>query len=424
MKRIVTRRRVPEGLRGFGWMAAVALSIAVLLPGGPVGTAAARGDAAARPTATPARRNKAQPAATPRPTATAVLPVSRIVPPITASLVVTINVDSTFARVAPDWNAGLVGRLMKWDRFTAVGRNADAEWLQIDYGNSLVWIHQTMARYPRDLEGVRNPLVQALSVNEKAGNLSPSRVVLSPAGAPGIPARARQIYQAAVASGRDPFLFTVAGDCNSELPVYLGRFAVGGLDLAAVGFGNLQATAGKWGRSFARASLAVDGGHNAASVMDPLFNRSDQCHADEGPLACELRVSNASVVFIGLGTGDTFTWNDFPANYRRIIDTAIQYKVLPVLVTKADSLESTQGGAPQGAINDAIRALGNEYQVPVMDFALAARGLPGQGLLDEAREIPGQGVVYNPNERFHLNGYGMDMRMVLTLMTLNAIGAR
>ncbi len=66
---------------------------------------------------------------------------------------VTINVDSTFARNAPKWQSGLVGRLMKWDRFTAVGRSADAQWLNIDYGNSLVWIHLTMARFPQRPRG-------------------------------------------------------------------------------------------------------------------------------------------------------------------------------------------------------------------------------------------------------------------------------
>jgi hypothetical protein len=342
-------------------------------------------------------------------------------PAVSATLVVTINVDSTFARVAPDWNAGLVGRLMKWDRFTAVGRNADAEWLHIDYGNSLVWIHQTMARFPRNLEGVENPLVLALPVTEKSGNLSPSRIRLTPIGVPVISARARQIYRQSAAAGRNPTLFTVAGDCNSEPPVYLGRFAAGGFDLKANGFGNLQSVATRFAKSFARHSLAVDGGHNAASAADPLFAHAEQCAAGEGPLACELRASQASVIFISLGTGDTFTWQDFEANYRRLIDTALQAGALPVLVTKADDLESLQGGAPAGHINGVIRRLGQEYQIPVMDFALAAKRLPHQGLADEGREIEGRGVVYLTDDRFHVNGYGMDMRMLMTLMTLSAI---
>jgi hypothetical protein len=155
--------------------------------------------------------------------------------------------------------------------------------------------------------------------------------------------------------------------------------------------------------------------------MDPLFANAEQCAAGEGPLACELRASKASIVFISLGTGDTFTWQDFEANYRRLIDTALLAGALPVLVTKADDLESLQGGAPAGAINGAIRRLGQEYQLPVMDFAQAAKRLPRQGLADEGHEIEGRGVVYLTDDRFHLNGYGMDMRMLMTLMTLNAI---
>ncbi len=336
-------------------------------------------------------------------------------------LTVTVNVDSTFAYIAPDWNAGRVGRLMKWQTVKAIGRNANGEWLQVDYGNSLVWLHRTMVRFPGDLNGVDSPVVMALPATENASRLSPSRIRMTPIGTPVISARARQIYRQAIAAGRDATLFTVAGDCNSEPPVYLGRFAAGGFDLAANGFATLQPVAKKFARSFSWTSVAVDGGHNSASVLDPLFANSRQCEASESPLACELRRSNASIVFIALGTGDTFTWQDFEANYRRIIDTALASKVLPVLVTKADDLESTQGGAPSGTINAIIRRLGTEYQLPVMDFGLAARRLPDQGLAEEGHEEAGRGVVYAAASRFHLNGYGMDMRMLLTLTTLSAI---
>lgn len=337
------------------------------------------------------------------------------------TLTVTVNLDSVFAYIAPDWTAGRVGRLMKWQTARAVGRNTNGEWLQIDYGNSLVWLHRTMVSFPGDLDGLNATVVQALPVTEKASRVSPSRIRMTLIGAPAISARARQIYRRAIATGRDASLFTVAGDCNSEPPVYLGRFAAGGFDLAANGFSALRPTARKFARSFDRVSLAVNGGHNSASVLDPLFADSQLCEANESPLACELRRSNASIVFIAVGTGDTFIWQDFEANYRRIIDTALAANVLPVLVTKADDLEATQGGAPSGTINAIIRRLGAEYQLPVMDFALAARRLPDQGLAEEGREVAGQGVVYAAASRFHLNGYGMDMRILLTLATLNAI---
>ncbi len=336
------------------------------------------------------------------------------------SLTVTISVDSVFAYSAPDWNAGRVGRLMKWQTARAIGRNPNGEWLQIDYGNSLVWLHRTTVSFPGDLNGNNSPLM-ALPVTEKAGRLSPSRTRMTTTGTPVISARARQLYRQAIAAGRDATLFTVAGDCNSEPPVYLGRFAAGGFDLSAHGFGALQATARKFARSFTWSSVAVEGGHNSASVLDPLFADSRRCEASESPLACELRRSNASIVFIGLGTGDTFIWQDFEANYRRIIDTALAANVLPVLVTKADDLEATQGGAPSGTINAIIRRLGAEYQLPVMDFALAARRLPDQGLAEEGKEVAGQGLVYAAASRFHLNGYGMDARILLTLTTLSAI---
>ncbi|MCS7059787.1 MAG: SGNH/GDSL hydrolase family protein [Anaerolineae bacterium] len=337
------------------------------------------------------------------------------------SLLVTVNIDSAYAYLAPDWNSGQIGRVMKWQTFIALARNPNGEWLQVDFGNNLAWLHRSMVRFAGDLEGLNAPALAALPVRETAGGLSPSRVRMATPGVPTITPRARQLYRQAVAAGRDPNLFTVAGDCNSEPQVYLGRFAAGGFDLAGNGFAALQPVAKKFARSFERVSLAVDGGHNSASVLDPLFSNAQQCRANESPLACELRRSNASIIFIALGTGDTFIWQDFEANYRRIIDTVLEHKALPVLVTKADSLESTQGGAPPEAINNVIRRLGAQYQLPVMDFALAARRLPDQGLAEEGREIPGRGLVYAAASRFHLNGYGMDLRLVMTLMTLNAV---
>jgi hypothetical protein len=132
-------------------------------------------------------------------------------------------------------------------------------------------------------------------------------------------------------------------------------------------------------------------------------------------------VSKASVVIISLGTGDTFTWQSFEANLRAVIDQAILARTAPVLMTKADDLESLQGGAPPGFINDAIRRLGAQYSIPVIDLWQATRGLPQNGLAREVREDPNRGVVDQGAQRFHLSDDGMNARILLTLQTLNAL---
>jgi hypothetical protein len=146
-------------------------------------------------------------------------------------------------------------------------------------------------------------------------------------------------------------------------------------------------------------------------MFDGAWADPGQCRPGEGPLACELRVSRAGVVFIALGTGDQFAWQDFEKNYRAVVDYTLKANVLPVLVTKADDLE-THSEAPSGYINDVIRWVGKEYGVPVLDFWQATRSLPGYGLRNEG------------NDNFHMTPAGSDTRLLATLQTLAALTRR
>jgi hypothetical protein len=197
--------------------------------------------------------------------------------------------------------------------------------------------------------------------------LTPSKWV------PTLSSRARQIYRQSLSAGHDARLFTLAGDSNSTYSRYLGRIVSGAFD--ARQYPALQATIARFEPSFTHQSVAVGGGFRAADMFDSA-KTAPGCQADEGLFACELRVSNASIVFILLGTGDKFAWREFEANYRAMIDYAVRNNVLPVLVTKADDIESIQGGASDGYINGVIRRLALEYQLPLVDLWAATRNLP------------------------------------------------
>ena len=62
-----------------------------------------------------------------------------------------------------------------------------------------------------------------------------------------------------------------------------------------------------------------------------------------------------------------------------------------------------------GYINDELRALAKEYDVPLLDFGAATARLPNHGLIDE------------PGNDFHLSGAGMGVHVVVTLQTLDTI---
>lgn len=339
-----------------------------------------------------------------------------VVPPAftpAASILVTVNIDSTYPRSGPSWDAGPVGRMLKWSTYPAIARDTSSQWFLVQDGTSRQWLHGSMMRAADDLGKL--PIAD---LGFSPGVLAPARVA---SGLPTVSSRARQLYGAAVAAGRDAGMVTVIGDCNSEWQVFFGRFASGGYSLAASGASFLQPVANQFSRSFYRASLATHGSYNAGAALDPVWSDPAQCQAGETPLACEIRVSKASVVIIALGTGDTFTWQSFEANLRAVIDNAILARTVPVLMTKADDLESLQGGAPPGFINDAIRRLGAQYSIPVIDLWQATRGLPQNGLAREVREDPNRGVVDQGAQRFHLSDDGMNARILLTLQTLNAL---
>jgi hypothetical protein len=317
---------------------------------------------------------------------------------------VMVDLDSAYVYGAANWKKGTIGRVLKWQCFDVTSRSSNLEWLLVPFGNSQAWIHGSAVRVKGDITKlpIADDVVAKVALVKELSQ-----------GLPYVNWHQRNLYQASRWAGRDTSIFTVIGDCNSESPVFLGRFAAGGMDTSSDP--KLAYTVNWFTDSFSRTSLATHGSFNAAMAFDSTWSDPKQCGGDEGPLACELRVSKASVLVIALGTGDQHDWRNFAANYRAVIEYTLSQGVLPVLMTKADALESLEGGAPPDYINDVIRNLGVAYNVPVIDFWRATRSLPNNGLAAEHNNVL---QTTNP---FHLNEQGMDMRIFMTLQTLKAI---
>ena len=320
---------------------------------------------------------------------------------------ITITTPIVWLRSEPSLLAPNVQPVAKGQFYRVNARTADNAWWRLNVPGSKTpetWLLADLAApYSGDLQSV--PVVApVLKSNPAAGKKTPAL----PTWVPQITAAHKAIYQRAVAAGKDPYMFTVVGDCNSLPPVYLQRIASGQFNVA--GLGALQSIVQKFSKSFSRISLAATGGLGAAMMMDPQWADGALCDSKtgQGPFACELWVSRASVVFIALGTQEQYTWQDFEPHYRKMIEHALSKGVLPVVVTKADDIE-TATGAPSGYINGIIRKLAAEYQIPLLDFYAATRNLPNFGLIDEG------------DKDFHLSYAGMDRRMLATLQTLAVI---
>jgi hypothetical protein len=312
----------------------------------------------------------------------------------------TITTPAVNLRSQPSLLAANTIQVHKGEFYTALARTADSAWLKLDVETAAgTWILT-------DMGALVSGKLSSLPVLTSTVSVPASRAVTYPKWIPTITPQMKQIYRQSVKYGKDLGIFTVVGDCNSLPPVYLQRIATGEFDLSKAP--GMQGTIVRFSRSFSHVSQAVNGGFNAEAMMDPDWANHAVCDKDAGPFGCEIWISRASVVFIEVGTGDQYTWQDFEANYRPMIELAQKKGVLPVLVTKADDLEA-RSGAPSSYINNIIRQLAKEYSVPLLDLWQATRTLPNNGLIDEG------------GLNFHLSPAGRDLHLVATLQTLDAI---
>lgn len=313
----------------------------------------------------------------------------------------TITVPAAYLRAQPTLVAPLTLPVAKGEFYRVTGRTANNAWMQLEVSTRTAgtWL-------PADLGVLYEGKLSSVPILTPTVRPPPVLRAAYPAWVPVITPQMKAIYRQAARMGKDPYSFTVVGDCNSLPPVYLQRVASGLFDASR--YMALRSVVTRFSASFSRVSLAVNGGFKTAAMLDPVWANGALCAKDDGPFACELWVSRASIVFIELGTGDQYEWQDFETHYRPLVELALMKGVLPVLVTKADDLEA-RSGAPSGYINDVIRKLAKEYGVPLLDLWQATRSLPNNGLLDEG------------DVDFHLSNAGMNVHLIATLQTLDAI---
>lgn len=182
----------------------------------------------------------------------------------------------------------------------------------------------------------------------------------------------RAIYERGQELGRDPNAFSKLGDSTILNPHFLGPFDEGDYKLGD--FIYLQPTIDRWSGSFARHGVGAHHGLHSWTVFDPMWADEKWCEAGEHLLACEFRLQNPSVLFVRLGSNDAGSPSGFRFNVKEVIEYAIENGVVPIIGTKADRFEGSNEN------NDILRALADEYDVPLWDFDLLAETLPGRGL--------------------------------------------
>ena len=232
-------------------------------------------------------------------------------------------------------------------------------------------------------------------------------------------AHASQIFLQGQNLGNRADVFALVGDSNTDNPNFFAPFDYGNYALGDYAY--LQDTISFFRGSFAQHSPAAVGSFNTSKVLDPAYADPARCRAAESPLACEYRLQRPSVVLILIGTGDHLDWRNFEGRYRRILDYTLAQGIVPVLLTKADDLESKEQGAPYEFTNDVIRRLSREYDLPLLDLRRVVELLPNRGCGPD-------GFHYNtpPDGRpadftgGHLS-YGYNVRNLTGLLALDEI---
>jgi hypothetical protein len=216
--------------------------------------------------------------------------------------------------------------------------------------------------------------------------------------------RVYEIYQQGIELGNNPQHFSKIGDCHNVKEAFMGLFDKPGWYKLRNENAHLQPVIDWFSGSFDRDGYAVQGGFNAAAVLNPTWADQELCEPDESPVACEIRIHQPSFAIVSL----ELAWlGRTPERYedylRQVLDLLIAQGVVPILATKADNVEGDH------AINYTTAKLAYEYDLPLWNFWRAAQDLPNHGM-DPMR-----------NDGFHISYEAWTERSFTALRTLDVI---
>ena len=313
-------------------------------------------------------------------------PVSPTPPPPSALVCPTCG--QLRLRDVPGTAGSVLGYLDANQPVTIIGRTADSAWAQIVLADGTSgWVATEYLVLNIDLSVVSvtgdaqsAPTAVALLPGADTGGTVAS--VIS-----GVSSNARQIFLDGLAKGNRAHAFTRVGDSISAAPQFLTQIGQGTYSLGDYGhlgaaisfFSGPNATGAN---PFASGSIAAHNSWGADSVLNPALAPAGVCRAGEIPLVCEYRVAKPSVAIIMFGTNDSggIPAETFRANLQRIVQTSIDMGVIPVLSTIPPKHYNPATDGRVIEFNQIIIATARGYDIPLIDYYTAMRGLPGEGL--------------------------------------------
>ncbi|NDJ76743.1 MAG: SH3 domain-containing protein [Chloroflexi bacterium] len=330
-------------------------------------------------------------------------------------------------RAGPVSTYGVIETLPPGSSLVIEARTADSAWLLVHTADDALrgWVSALYVDVPPDAMLADLPVSdEVIGVRFTEGDNDPvapenAELVAFLEDVPVLPAispRARAIY---IGSGNNPNRFTTVGDCNTTAPAFLVPFSTGYYDLGPYAY--LQSTIDFFGDSFGRSSQAAHVGFNTMMVLDSGWANPQWCEPGESVLWCEYRLSEASVAIIMFGVNDVLhlTPDTYENSLREIVEWSIDHGTIPVLSTF-----SWADGAPY--LNKALQLnvitveVARAYDVPLINFWLAAQELPNNGMMDDTHlsyGSPPGSALFDGQEATS----GFTLRNLLVLQTLDLL---
>jgi uncharacterized protein YraI len=230
----------------------------------------------------------------------------------------------------------------------------------------------------------------------------------------------RAIFARGQTLGMRADAFTKVGDSLSADPLYMTPMGTGAVELGHYDY--LAETVAYYAASAAEPSRAAMVGMATYTMFDPQWAIDAACAPGEGALVCEYRLKRPSIALILFGPNDVMRVDSayFTEQYRLIVQASLDAGVIPVLSTFSYD-ENAALWRRSVAFNNAIIALGAEYNVPVINLWLAARPLPAFGLDIDGVHMLRSGATTLRFTRADEAFYGATLRNLLSLRTLHEI---
>jgi hypothetical protein len=326
-------------------------------------------------------------------------------------------------RIDPNPTAAIITALPPDTGLILTSRTADQLWVhgQTVDGSYEGWVSSVYLTYPDDFEPSALPAEDtepAETVNENIRFLQTIPILptsISPA--------IREIYKKGRELGKQPKVFTLVGDCNSDTRAFLFPLDAGRYDLGPYDY--LENTVQYFSGSFQPDSIAGRFGYSALTVLDPWFADPQFCTRGENSVICEYRHSQPAISLILFGANDVvgLTAEQYEDSMRQILDLTIDQGIIPVLHT-FPWCEGDWEWEKAMEMNVITVELAQEYELPLVNFWLAAAPLENCGFAISTHHLAQAGpagaapvVAFNGEE----TEYGNTLRNLLTLQVLNLI---